>query len=89
MGATNTGGYDQVLSQRLLENNTPSSVLHERIRQLEKQCAVLATEVDRMRPVVEAAVKWNETNYRDTEEIEFALDALGEACDDYQASNPK
>lgn len=55
----------------------------ERLQELNK---VLAAEVDAMRPVVEAAVKWNETNYRDTEEIAFALDALGEACDDYQSS---
>lgn len=62
---------------------------NERICQLEQQCAVLAAEVDRMRPVVVAAIKWNETNYRDIKECELALDAIGNACDSYQASNPK
>lgn len=61
----------------------------ERIRQLEKLNASLAAEVERMRPVVEAAIKWNETNYRDMKECELALDAIGNACDDYQVSNPK
>ena len=55
-----------------------------RIHALERMNATLAAEVDRMRPVVDAAVKWNKTNYRDTQEIEFCLDALGEACDTYE-----
>lgn len=53
-----------------------------RIRQLEELNKVLAAEVDRMRPVVDAAIKWNETNYRDMKECELALDAIGNACDD-------
>lgn len=61
----------------------------ERIRQLQQLNATLTAEINRMRPVVDAAIKWNETNYRDTKEIEFALDALGEACDDYEASKSK
>ena len=68
---------------------TRFNAANERIRQLERLNASLAAEVDRARPLIEAAVKWNETNYRDTQEIEFALDALGEACDEYQASQPK
>ncbi len=60
-----------------------------RTRQLERLNATLSAEIDRMRPVVDAAIKWNKTNYRDTQEIEFALDALGEACDDYEESQPK
>lgn len=59
-----------------------------RIHALEKLNATLAAEVDRMRPVVETAIKWNKTNYRNIEEIAFALDALGEACDDYEATTP-
>lgn len=34
-----------------------------RIHQLEAQCATLAAEVDAQRPIVEAAIKWNQTNY--------------------------
>lgn len=49
----------------------------------------LKAEIDRMRPVVEAAIKWNKTNYRDTKECELALDAIGNACDDYQARKLK
>lgn len=57
----------------------------KRIHQLEAQCATLAAEVDAQRPIVEAAIKWNQTNYRDRQEIDLALDLLGEACDDYEA----
>lgn len=62
----------------------------ERIRQLEKLNATLSAEVGRMRPVVDAALTWNRTNYRDLKECELALDAIGNACDAYeQAGQPK
>lgn len=54
-----------------------------RIRQLEKQCEVLAAEVDRMRPVVEAAETY--CAFLDDNKI----DPLSDAVDEYQASNPK
>lgn len=65
--------------------SSPSPLEYEqRIRALERINATLAAELDRMRPVVEAAVKWNRTNYRDTQEIECSLDTLREACDTYE-----
>lgn len=32
----------------------------DRIRQLEKQCAVLAAEIDCQRPLIDAACKWSD-----------------------------
>lgn len=49
----------------------------------------LVVEIGRMRPVVEAALKWNRTNHRDTREIEITLDAIGEACDTYEAAKQR
>lgn len=49
----------------------------ERIRQLEKQCAVLAMQVDKQRPVVEAACNWSST-YDDGAEDGLLLEAVTE-----------
>lgn len=57
-----------------------------RIQQLERLNASLSAQVDRQARVVEAAITWNETNYRNQQEIEIALDALSETCDSYQAA---
>lgn len=56
----------------------------ERIRQLEQQCEVLAAEVDRMRPVVEATIK--EVNRDDDR---FSWYELKKAVNDYEASKSK
>ena len=56
----------------------------ERIRQLERQCAVLAEQMDRMRPVIDAAVTWSNTNYRDFPAEEVTLDRLNDLCDTYE-----
>lgn len=63
---------------------------NNRIRQLEKQCASLAAEVDRCRPVMEAAVNRVGTLRQihpdglTTDEIQ-----LVSAVTIYEASNPK
>lgn len=71
-----------------IRNLDSDDAMKYRIRQLEKQCASLAAEVDKMRPVVEAAVLWANTNYRN-EEADAMLNALSDACDEYQASKSK
>lgn len=68
-------------------NAISTSEYERRIVALEKLNATLSAEIDVQRPVVEAAVKWNQTNYRDTQEIDLALDALGEACDTYEENH--
>lgn len=63
----------------------------ERIRQLEKLNATLAAEVDRMRPVVEAACKWSDSY----DEVADDLPLLTEVTEyygrkaAYEASKPK
>lgn len=55
-----------------------------RIKQLEKLNATLAAEVDRMRPVVEAAVEWKKYGLAESDN-----DELLEAISDYEESQPK
>lgn len=63
------------------------SKYEQRIRQLEKQCEVLAAEVDKMRPVVEAAiVHLKNPNGLSMEKRDAGL---WMAVTTYEASNPK
>lgn len=55
-----------------------------RIRQLEKLNATLAAEIDRMRPVVEAAVEWKKYGLAESNN-----DELLDAINDYEESQPK
>lgn len=55
-----------------------------RIRALERQCATLAAEIDRMRPVVERVNDWLLSKGAPARAI-----ALSEAYDTYKASGPK
>lgn len=55
-----------------------------RIRQLEKLNAALAAEIDRMRPVVEAAVEWKKYSLAESDN-----DELLEAITDYEESQPR
>ena len=59
--------------------------LTRRVKQLEDLSATLAAQLDRQRGVVEAALVWNRTNYRNQNEIDKVLDALGNACDKYES----
>lgn len=59
-----------------------SVVLAKRIRALENLNAQLAAEIDRMRPVVEAAQAW----YNGTANWSATL---AEACAAYEASQPE
>ena len=65
------------------------SLRDERIRQLEKQCASLAAEVDRQRPVVEAAVAYLKYEGNDRKELITLRARINSAAFQYQASNPK
>lgn len=63
----------------------------ERIKQLERQLEVLAAEVDRCRPVVEAAIELVKYSVTKTCNQAYAgeLAILEKVTTDYQASNPK
>lgn len=56
----------------------------KRIQELEQQCATLAAEIDRMRPVVEVTVR---EIRRDDDR--FSWSDLKDAVDTYEASQPK
>lgn len=53
----------------------------ERIKALEKQCAVLAAEVDLLRPVVDAAIEWKHYSLAESDN-----DELLEAITDYETT---
>lgn len=55
-----------------------------RIRQLEKLNSQLAAEIDRLRPVVEAAVEWKKYGLAESDN-----DELLDAINDYEESQPK
>lgn len=55
-----------------------------RVKQLEKLNATLAAEIDRMRPVVEAAVEWGRYSYGKPDH-----DELLQVVTDYEESQPK
>lgn len=62
----------------------------ERIRQLEKQCEVLAAEVDKMRPVVEATQRWRHTQERAKASENFRRQQeMIKTVDGYEAGYPK
>jgi hypothetical protein len=65
-----------------LESQLEGSVaLAKRIKQLEKQCATLAAEVDLLRPVVDAAIEWKKYSLAESDN-----DELLEAISDYEAA---
>lgn len=70
------------LARQLAQQSVPRAILYARIRELE-------AEVKRMKPVVEAVVTWNRTDYRHLDQCERALTAISDACDAYEASQPK
>lgn len=55
----------------------------ECIKQLEKLNATLAAEVDRMRPVVDAAVEWRRVGYERKDEFSYRIGPLIDAIDIY------
>lgn len=55
----------------------------ERIRQLERLNATLAAEIDRMRPVAEAAVEWRRVGYERKDEFAYRIGPLLDAIDIY------
>jgi hypothetical protein len=55
----------------------------KRIQQLEKLNATLAAEVDRMRPVVEAAVEWRRDGYERKADFCVGINPLLDAIDIY------
>ena len=56
----------------------------KRIQQLEKLNATLAAEIDRMRPVVEAAIEWKKYGLAESDN-----DELLKVISDYEKSQPK
>lgn len=54
-----------------------------RIKQLEKLNATLAAEIDRMRPVVEAAIEWRRVGYERKDEFAYRIGPLLDAIDIY------
>lgn len=56
----------------------------KRIQQLEKLNATLAAEIDRLRPVVEAAIEWKKYGLAESDNEE-----LLEAISDYEESQPR
>lgn len=62
---------------------------NDRIRQLEKQCAVLAAEVDRQRPVVEAAVAYLKYDGSDKGQLITLRARINSAAFEYITSKPK
>lgn len=63
--------------------------LSERVRALEKLNSQLAAEIDRQRPVVEAAIFWSRDNYREIDMRIIAENKLRDMVDAYEASAPK
>jgi hypothetical protein len=59
------------------------NVANQRIQQLEKLNATLAAEVDRMRPVVDAAVEWRRDGYERKADFCVGINPLLDAIDIY------
>lgn len=60
----------------------------ERIRQLEQLNSTLAAEIDKMRPIVEAAQYWNGCDYGSHQESRAAM-RLSEVVNTYEAGKLK
>lgn len=60
-----------------------------RIAALEKLNATLAAEIDRQRPVVQAAVEWRQYGYERKAEFTVGISPLLKAIDIYDVGKPR